>query len=422
MGLQGITWQTWLRGVVLAGPVLFFPFARAYYIFYVLILVIGLGRHGVRTLWREEQGLRLAMLLFIVPIVLTSLVLAATTGQVEKVWLEKTAVFGLAGLMGLGAAGLARDSGASRVAQVLVVVAVISWLLDGSLQLFTGSNIAGRGLETPDGPRLTAYFTHPMKFGFFIGMLALLPAFFLAQRRRGLLLGAGVLTLAGLLTMAGGSRFGLLTFLLGAGLFSLLQSLSLPPLQRRLIWITGPLLLLLAIAIAYQTSNVFSVRIEQTAQVLGGLSYDTVNKATSYRLDIWYPTVALARDHLLFGVGPGQFTEAVKPYLAPDNIYARMNIDIMHTHQVMLETWVTTGFVGLLAFLGYYAWLVREMARHANARASMGWAALLVFALMWFPLGTQNNFYASEMTLFSFYLLGIGFGWLKPPEAAARPD
>jgi O-antigen ligase len=421
MGLQGIAWQTWLRGVVLAGPVMFFPFARAYYIFYVLILGIGLARVGLRNLWREETGLRLAMLLFIVPILLTSLVLTVTTGHVEKVWLEKAAVFILAGLMGLAAAGMTRDRDAGRVAQVLIVAAVLSWLADGSLQLFTGSSIGGRGLDSPDGQRLTAYFTHPMKFGFFVGMMALLPAFFLAPKRRGLLMGSAVLVVAGLLTMAGGSRFGLLTFLLGAGLFTVLQSLALPPLQRRLIWVAGPLLVLLAVAVAYKTSAIFEARVEQTAQVLSGLTYDSVNKATSYRLDIWYPTVELAKDHLLFGVGPGQFTEAVKPYLAPDNIYARMGIDIMHTHQVLLETWVTTGLVGLLAFLAFYAWLLREMVRHANARATMGWAALLVFALMWFPLGTQNNFYASEMTLFSFYLLGIGLGWLTPPRAAP-PD
>lgn len=415
MTLQNLGWPVWLRGLVLAGPIVFFPLSRAYYLFYLLILITGLSRAGLGSLWRQHAGLRLALLAFALPILITLLAHLLSGAGLEKVWLEKLAVFTLAGLMGLGAAGLAREPGTARAAQLLIVLAILSWMADGTWQLLTGSSISGQALAL--GNRLTAYFSHPMKFGFFIGVLALLPAFYLVPRRHGRLAATLLLALAAVLTMAGGSRYGLLAFLLGVACFALLQSLALPLRQRWALWLGGPLLAALALVASYQLIPALQSRVDQSAQLLEGISYDSVNKASSHRLDIWYPTVELAKDHWAFGVGPGSFTEAVKPYLGADNIYVQKGINIMHTHQVMLETWVATGIIGLLAFLAYYLWLARRLAATASSRASMGWGCLLVFALLWFPLGTQHNFYASEMVLLSFYLLGLGFGGLQPPPA-----
>lgn len=411
-------WRQWGMGLVVAGPVVFFPFSRGYYLFYVLTLGLGLARIGLPALWREWQGVRLAMLATIVPMVVTIAGLGLTTGHVEMDWLEKVLIALVAGVMGLAAAGLARDRQYAGLASWLIVAAILSWMLDGLQQLATGYSISGQ----PMVGRLTAYFTHPFKFGFFVSFMVLLPAFFLLRRRHGAWLAAGLMAVAGLVVVSAGSRFGTLGWLAGLGVLVLCMIRPLPLKWRLVICVGLPLLLAVALAGLYASNQAFSARVDQTAVVLQGLDYDRLNAATSMRLDIWYPAVELGKDHWLLGVGPGQVTEAIKPYLGPDNIYRIKDIKIFHTHQVMLEVWLGAGVLGVAAFLAFYGWLCVWLWRHRD-RPDLGWACLLVWALVWLPFGTQLDWYASEMVLWSFFMLGLGFGLHAAGEtdAAATP-
>lgn len=398
-------WRQWGMGLVVAGPVVFFPFSRGYYLFYVLLLGFGLARSRLPALWREWQGVRLAMLATIVPMVVTIAALGLTTGHVEKEWLEKVVIALVAGIMGLAAASLARDRQNADLAAWLIVAAILSWMLDGLQQLATGYSISGQ----PMVGRLTSYFSHPYKFGFFVSFMALLPAFHFYRRRNGAWLAAGIMAAAGLVVASAGSRFGLLGWLTGLGVLVLCMIRPLPLRLRLAICVGLPLLLAALLAGLYSSNQAFSSRVDQTALALKGMDYQAWNNATSKRLDIWYPAVELAKDNWLLGVGPGQVTEAIKPYLGPDNIYRVKDIKIFHTHQVTLEIWLGAGLLGVAAFLTFYGWLCAWLWRH-RARPDLGWACLLVWALVWLPFGTQLDWYASEMVLWSFFMLGLGFG------------
>lgn len=407
-------WRQWGMGLMVAGPVVFFPFSRSYYLFYVLILAVGLARAGLPTLWREWQGVRLAMLATVVPMGVTIVALGLTTGQVEKMWLEKLAIALVAAAMGLAAAGLARERATAGLAGGLVVAAILSWVLDGLWQLGMGASLSGQ----PMVGRLTAYFSNPFKFGFFVSFMALLPAFYLLQRRHWAWL-AALLVASGLVVVSAGSRFGLLGWLAGLGVLVLCLIRPLPLRWRLAICLGLPLLLGVLLAGLHASNASFAARVDQTAVVLKGLDYDKLNAASSMRLDIWYPGVQLGADHWLLGVGPSQVTKAIAPYLGPDNYYRLHGMNIMHTHQVLLEIWLGTGLLGVAAFLAFYAWLCAWLWRH-RARPDLGWACLLVWALVWLPFGTQLDWYASEMLLWSFYLLGLGFG-LHAAAAGATP-
>lgn len=398
-------WRQWGMGLMVAGPVVFFPFSRGYYLFYVLILGFGLVRSRLPALWREWQGMRLAILATVIPMLVTIAVLGLTTGHVEKMWLQRVVIALVAGAMGLAAAGLARDPTTAGISEKLIVAAILSWVLDGLWQLATGYSVSGQ----PMVGRLTAYFSHPYKFGFFVSFMALLPAFYFYRRRHGAWLAAGIMAAAGLVVVSAGSRFGVLGWLTGLGVLVLCMIRPLPLGRRLAICLGLPLLLAALLAGLYASNKPFASRINQTAVVLKSLDYQTVNKATSMRLDIWYPAVELGRNHWLWGVGPGQVTEAIRPYLGMDNIYRIKDIKIFHTHQVVLEIWLGAGLLGVAAFLAFYAWLCAWLWRH-RATPDLGWACLLVWVLVWLPFGTQLDWYASEMALWSFYMLGLGFG------------
>lgn len=406
-------WQQWGMGLMVAGPVVFFPFSRGYYIFYVLMLAFGLGRSGLAALWRDCQGLRLATLAVIVPMLVVIAALGLTTGQVERLWLEKVVIALVAAVMGMATACLAREQQTATVASWLVVAGILSWMIDGLWQLATGYSVSGQ----PMLGRLTSYFSSPYKFGFFVSFMALLPVFFFYQRRRGAWLAIVMMAAAGLVAASAGSRFGALGWLAGLGVLALLMIRGLPLWQRLAICLGLPLLLGALLAGLHATNQSFAARMNQTAGVLQGWDYSRVNAASSGRLDIWFPAVELARDHWLWGVGPSQVTDAIKPYLGPDNIYRVKGIKIFHTHQVLLEIWLGAGLLGVAAFLAFYAWLCTWLWRNRD-QPGLGWACLLVWALVWLPFGTQLDFYASEMLLWSFYMLGLGFGL----DAAARTE
>lgn len=73
-------------------------------------------------------------------------------------------------------------------------------------------------------------------------------------------------------------------------------------------------------------------------------------RSLAFRFDYWRATLAMIRDHLLFGVGPGQFQDTYTSYkllTAPE--------EIQDPHNWLLEIWSTAGTPAVLiaiAFLG----------------------------------------------------------------------
>ncbi len=402
-----MNWRYWAAALMLAGPVVAFPFSRGYYAFYVFILVAGLARVGLPSLWKESQGMRLALYSLVLPVFLATIGLVLLQGHVERDWLEKLVVITLAALLGLATAGVARRPWGQPLAGWLLVGAILSWLLDGLWQLATGYSISGQ----PMLGRLTAYFSHPYKFGFFISFLSLLPVFFLFQRNayRNSWLGTACLLLSGLVVVSAGSRFGMLGWLAGAGVYVLLCIRHWARRHRLAVLLGLPLLLAVTLSGLYAVNDAFAERMQQSLQVMDKHDYQTINQASSGRLDIWYPAVDMLADHWVLGVGPSKISEAIKPYLAPDNVYRVKDIRIFHAHQVVLGVWLGAGLLGILGFLAFYGWVCVWLWRERN-QAGLGWACVLVWALAWLPLGTHLDFYASEMLLWSFYMLGLGFG------------
>lgn len=416
--------RDWWKALVLAGPVLLFPVARAYYVFYVAIMGWALWE-ARGALLREERAVAMAVAAFFVPVLVTFLA-ALAMGGAEAVWLKRGGAFLLGGLLALGTVRLSRDVRVQPLAGALISLAVCSWLLDGGLQLATGHSIDCRGGASAcvTDNRWSLYFASNTKLSYFVGMLAFLPAAWLIQQRRHWLAGV-VLVMAGITSMAMGSRFGMLAFLVGLGALGLVVALGLGRIAKLLVFVVAPLAIVALGIVFYQVNPAFHTRMDSTLAIFSGADYDVANQALSGRLDIWVPTLHMLADgHWLFGIGPGNLDAAVRPYLQPGNLFA--DIKIFHAHQVLIDILAATGVIGLLAFVALYAWVARQFLRDRLAQVDLRWGALLVFLLMWFPFNSAQGFYASEMVFLTFYMLGLGFGFRpaagEPAVAAPRAD
>lgn len=408
--------KDWWKALVLAGPVLLFPVARSYYVFYVAIMGWALWE-ARGALWRESRAAWLAAAAFGLPVLVTFLA-ALFTGDAEAVWLKRGGAFLLGAVLALATVRLSRDMRAQPLAAVLISLAICSWLVDGSLQLASGHSIDCRGgasaCVTDD--RWSLYFTSNTKLSYFVGMMAFLPAAWLIRQRRHWLAGV-VLLAAGVLSMAMGSRFGMLAFLVGLGTLGLVVALGLGRTAKLLVFVVAPLAIVGMAVVFYQVNPAFHARMASTLSIFGA-DYDVANQALSGRLDIWMPTLNMLADgHWLFGIGPGNLDAAVRPYLQEGNLFA--NIRIFHAHQVLIDILAATGLIGLLAFAACYGWAARQFMRDRLQDIDLRWGALLVFLLMWFPLNSAQGFYASEMVFLTFYMLGLGFGFR--PSSAAIP-
>jgi putative inorganic carbon (HCO3(-)) transporter len=83
------------------------------------------------------------------------------------------------------------------------------------------------------------------------------------------------------------------------------------------------------------------------------VQFQDVNGTTFFgragRLELWSATLQMLREHLLFGAGLSGFAERVAPFWNPT--HPERFID---PHNILLNFWVETGILGLIAF----AWIM----------------------------------------------------------------
>lgn len=411
--------RQWLMAAAVAGAIALFPFARAYYIFYVLILVLAVRAVGFKQLWQQEDsaGIRYALYAIGLPVLLTTAAWLFMGGA-QKLWLEKFGIVAISALLGMATIHCMRDRLTAERVHLIASIAILSWLAEGALQLLVGREIDCRLLTSTcaDAHLASLYFSQKSKIGYYIGMMAIVPACWLIIRRHFLAAGLTLL-FAGGVVMAAGSRSGMVPWAVAC--LVLIFVVSAPLGRLRWLFVFGFLVAAAGLVlILFHTNEAFHLRVASSLELFTGPGYSAANRALSGRLDIWIPLEAMMRNHLVFGVGPGDLDTAIRPFLQPGNAF--IPLKIFHAHQGLLDIWAATGLIGLLAFIGFYAWAVSEFVRLSARGLSMRWAWLLVFLLLWFPLNSHHGFYSSELMFLTFFLLGLGLAGSREASVAAK--
>lgn len=286
------------------------------------------------------------------------------------------------------------------------VAAVIAfWVLDAWMQMLTGWSLRGHaeperisGLFGADDPKLGP-------------TLAVLSPFALwsARQRWGLrgLIIAFVLLLGPV--MLSGSRSAWIAFGLVCLIFMWRETGSFARFSA--IGAVAAVMLMIAGGIAWKTSTRFETRMQRTLMVLSG-SEQSINEATTGRLDIWHTGLRMVEAHPFLGVGVRGFRYAY-PHYAPANDHFIVaencgdGLGACHPHQLAMEVLIETGIVGALLWLIGIAMAVAAWRRAGSIGRATAFPVTVSLAAMLFPLNSHLAFYSAWWGLLFAWLLGV---------------
>jgi O-antigen ligase len=176
--------------------------------------------------------------------------------------------------------------------------------------------------------------------------------------------------------------------------------------------VIGVVLLALAGAVAWKTSERFELRMERTLQAFHG-SDRSIDTALSGRLDIWHTSVEMFKAHPINGVGVRAYRYAY-PTFAPANDHFVVSEEACgvgegacHAHQWVLEVLSETGTLGLLLWLGAMSMAVVAWRRVSAEARALAFPVTLALGVMLFPLNTHLAFYSAWWGLLFAWLLGL---------------
>ncbi|KTG15927.1 MULTISPECIES: O-antigen ligase family protein [unclassified Guyparkeria] len=275
----------------------------------------------------------------------------------------------------------------------VVLGVCLVWAIDGLIQFFLGSNLFGFPYNER---RLTGMFHPNLTMG--VVMAQLLPLVLEAVRRlmhRRLVWGLTLLPILMTIVLTG-SRSAMLVMGLAVLAYG---GLVVWRYRVRWQWMLAALLgLVLAISAVLTVSPQTRDRVMVTAKVFD-FDREAFNAATAMRGDVWTAGWQLAQDDPWLGVGVRGF-EA----LAVDRGYSEVRYT--HLHLFALDVQVSTGLIGLSAYLlGYVLFLV-FLWRYGGRDMIAGAGALAVGLALW-PLNTHFGFYASYTLAVVWPVIGL---------------
>lgn len=409
--------RDWFIGLMVAAPIIAFPFARAHTAFFIIILVSACIHWHNLIPNQNQKPLLLGITAIAVPILITGLALPLLGIGWPSLLFKKLSTVFLAGIFGLATMSLIKQyPGSVRITKSAISLAVLFWIFDGIIQLIFGQDLFGVPLNNG---RVGIFASNPLDFAYYFPLFAVFPIIHLYGEPEKTWFGLPgktssflLLVFSIIITFSGGCRNSMLLICVVLIAWAAMFANEISFHYRRLLlpFFSGALITLTIIF--YRLNDVFQQRADQTMKILTSPSYQQVNDVLSKRLDIWQPAMEIMRKNILFGIGPNQFRDDVLNVLKPGNHFFQNSDFIMHSHQVLIEVALGTGIIGLACFLVYYIYLSRFLfVRRGllDGPKGFGLAGTLAFLLMWMPLGTHYNFYGSMQLFYSFYFLAIGF-------------
>ncbi|HEX3723090.1 MAG TPA: O-antigen ligase family protein [Nitrolancea sp.] len=125
----------------------------------------------------------------------------------------------------------------------------------------------------------------------------------------------------------------------------------------------------------------------------------------SLRLSLWHSAIEMIRDHPIFGIGLDQFLYVYAPrYIKPQAWSERFT---SHPHDIVLDTWLSLGIMGIvlaLVFLGILAWSTVRLARYRNG---LGVAAVGVMFVGIMHGLVDNGYFLPDLALIFWFMTAI---------------
>jgi putative inorganic carbon (HCO3(-)) transporter len=244
----------------------------------------------------------------------------------------------------------------------------------------------GRGLAVEGVTRVSGVYPHPNALALFLDrpfvMIVGVACVFRSNLNWKWLAAAGVVGFTLVLSFSRGA-------VLAAG-FAIILMLLIGQRRRlaALASLAGVALLAgLAVTASARVDNLFS----------GG--------SGSLRLALWHSAVNMIQDHPFFGIGLDQFLYVYAPrYVKPEAWSERFT---SHPHDIILDTWLSLGIMGIVLALAYLGILIWMTVRLARKRSSLGLAAAgAIFVGILHGL-VDNGYFLPDLALIFWFLTMI---------------
>ncbi|MBV1889269.1 MAG: O-antigen ligase family protein [Proteobacteria bacterium] len=328
---------------------------------------------------------RLQCLLVILALFWVPTVLSAISSYEPKKSLQMVIMLPLFILLAAAAFYILDNYLSQKLLLTVITVLCCFWLVDASIQLYSGTDIFG--IELFDGRRVNAPFKH-LRLGLFISIL--LPLVLVQLERYGLFWQAAYLIVAIVIVVSTGIRTNLLIVILAVGLYIIGKQ------KARWLLVVIPCVLVAGL-LAANFSDIAQRKANSFSQL--PTNYESLNSLSSYRMDIWLAASNMLIENPLTGIGARSFSEAYDDHSSPGNKFHNMDVGSRahHAHHPIISIAAETGFIGLFGFLAAIYLLVRWGRSSASRVLANPWAQMLIliafpiqsmpifFSLWWFP-------------------------------------
>lgn len=323
---------------------------------------------------------------------------------------EKTALMavmsGALWLVGSAAIWLVRRYSLVLWVQYALFGILLFWCLDGLWQAINGTDLFG----VPRAERLGGFFTQPNKFGWYFGMLGgllLLPTLSWLKIGRWQLV---LFPLVIAVVVLGNTRASwivcclVLIIWFAWRIFGSGQGWRQ---NKRYSWLL--LFPLITVGSVYALDNSFSSRLESTVPAYW--TFEAINDAFGQRPLLWRFAVQNIIEHPFWGHGVNAFE-----FLSREAVQAGSPKVLFqpHSHQMLLDIWLVSGPLGLLGVTYAVVRIAQAWLAASDDCKLLALPLLATVMLIWFPLNTHRDFFASEAMHITWWLLALGLAALVP--------
>ncbi len=389
----GMTWaaERKVELLVLLFVVLL-PFGETSHLAVAMLLSLGI-RNVWRKGWPEDRDTKAFVLISLALIV--PLLIAATGAYETFKTLRTSVIFALYAFAGMYVVRHFRKSMDVNLVIHGIAGILLFWTADALLQYFRGTNLFGWPGHS-DG--ITGIYNRKYWIGYTFAHLA--PFLFESLRRLAVKPGRKWIWLLAIpfamVVMLSGRRAAWITLGLVSTIY-LIWLIHRGDLRMRHGLIAATIFVMAAGA-TIALSPTLTERIQTTMQVFSG-TWEGINTAGALRLEVWRGAWLLYKESPLTGVG----AHAYDPH-AFERGYTSMRFG--HTHLYGLDVLLSTGVVGLAAFMAVLGYLVFKLLEAAKLALPAFPAWLAAVAIM-FPLNAHWNFYAPRPASLLWMLLTL---------------
>lgn len=390
---------SWTPVVLAWSFLLLLPFGRSSELPVFIMAILGgmlIWKHGKQIVW--EGGARTFSLLFLciwIPIALS---------VPDSLWFKKSLSTALTYpriyLAGIYMIWVLRDGLAQQRLLKLSAWLLMFWVFDALVQTVVGYDLLGYAYPE----RLNGIFgPHNWKLGLTLAMLSPMVWEYVSRHGRiwqVALAWAGT----GAVVLLGSNRESWIVFAVASALWgwAFARRLGLRPV--RLIAFIA-LVSAAAGAGVYQTNPKFAQRADQSVAALN-FTYESLNAASSLRLQVWHNAAQVLANHALNGVGVRSYRYAYAEYAERGDIFVNADgTGLIYAHQLLLEVGSETGVIGLIGLATFFLIFLRVPNWDKSTGGSLRSPAWLGAWAWLFPFNTHTALYSAYWSLLIWWLI-----------------